>query len=66
MYYKGQGVTQDYKKAYVWFSIAAKNGYESAVKARDEASTKLTSTTLESAQSEAAALMKKIEAKGAN
>ena len=35
MYYKGQGLPQDFVIAYVWFNMGATNGNENAVKGRD-------------------------------
>ncbi len=35
MYFKGQGVTQDYKESAKWFTKAAEQGYAGAAKMRD-------------------------------
>ncbi len=35
MYYNGKGVPQDDVLAYMWFNLAAAQGYENAKKLRD-------------------------------
>ena len=50
MYYKGEGVAQDYKSAHMWFNIAAANGKGKAVKGRDLAAKKMTPSQIEKAQ----------------
>ena len=35
MYYNGQGVSQNYVQAHMWFTLAVKHGYEEAAKTRD-------------------------------
>jgi len=35
MHYTGKGVTQDYTRAYMWFSISASQGHEKAAQNRD-------------------------------
>ena len=35
MYSKGQGVTQNYPQAYAWYTVAASQGSEVAIKSRD-------------------------------
>jgi hypothetical protein len=52
---------QDYKQAYIWFSVAVTNGYDGAAAKRDKAALELTPDALTEAQSEAAALAKKIK-----
>ena len=61
MYYFGTDVPQDYKQAYIWFSVAVTNGYDDAAVKRDKAALELTPDALTEAQAEAAALVKKIE-----
>ena len=61
MYYFGTDVPQDYKQAYIWFSVAVANGYDAAAAKRDKAALELTPDALTEAQAEAAALVKKIE-----
>lgn len=51
MYSKGKGVTQDFKQAYVWFSVAAANGDLKAPEARDLIVNLLTHKDLNEAQS---------------
>ncbi len=60
-YYFGNDVPQDYKQAYIWFSIAVTNGYDDAAEKRDKAALELTPDTLAEAQAEAATLDKKIK-----
>ncbi len=50
MYAMGQGVPQDYKAAYAWFSVAAANGDEDAAKDRDVVAKELATTQLEQGQ----------------
>ena len=51
MYYHAQGVPQDVKQAYAWFSVAAASGYgDKAVKSRDRAAKQLTLAALAEAQ----------------
>lgn len=50
MYEAGQGVIQDNLRAWVWFSIAASNGSEEAVKGRDIVAKKMTSADISKAQ----------------
>lgn len=60
-YYFGNGAPQDYKQAYIWFSVAVTNGYLGAAEKRDKAALELTPDALAEAQAEAAALDKKIK-----
>lgn len=60
-FYFGDAVPQDYKQAYIWFSVAVTNGYDDAVKKRDKAALELTPDALTEAQAEAAALDNKIK-----
>ena len=50
MYYKGQGVLQDYVMAHMHYNIAAYNGNELALKNRDIISKKMTSSQIDKAQ----------------
>ena len=50
IYYKGQGVLQDYVMAYMYFNIAAINDTKGAVKNRDAVAKKMTPSQLEKAQ----------------
>jgi len=59
-YYFGSDVPQDYKQAYIWFSVAVTGGYDGAAVKRDKAALELTPDVLAEAQAEAAALDKKI------
>ena len=43
-------MTQDYKKAYAWFNIAATNGNEEAIKLRDIVAKKMDAESLSEAQ----------------
>ena len=58
-YRDGDGVPQDYAEAYAWFSVAAKNGDEMAIQARDEVKTKIDPKLLGQAESRAAEYMKR-------
>lgn len=53
MYYSGEGVLQDTIAAHMWFNIAAANGHKNAVKNRDIAADKLSSSGVEEAQKRA-------------
>jgi len=62
MYWKGQGIPQDYKKAYVLLSVSsATDGQESHIAHRDLAAEKLSPEQLVEAQAEATALFEKIQ-----
>ena len=50
MYTNGEGVAQDYKQSYAWFSSAAANGYSDAVKARGIMAKRLTPAALAEGQ----------------
>ena len=50
MYKKGQGVPQDYTQAYMWINLAAAQGFEEAVKTRDNLVKKLTPSQIEEGQ----------------
>ncbi|MEQ1845919.1 MAG: hypothetical protein ABL983_10145 [Nitrospira sp.] len=54
MYDNGQGVTQDYVRAYMWLKLAAENSksdqQKSAADARDEVARRMTSAQLAKAQ----------------
>ena len=36
MYYNGEGVTEDYRTAHMWFNIASANGVSHAAEGRDQ------------------------------
>ena len=59
MYGEGQGVTQDYVQAHMWFNIAAANGNEEARKNRDIAAKRMTATDISRAQKLAREWMEK-------
>ncbi len=50
MYHKGQGVTQDYIHAHMWWNIAASQGHEDAVVVREIFEMKMTLSQIEKAQ----------------
>jgi len=50
MYYKGQGVPQDYALAHMWWDLSGSNGYEDAVKNRNIVEKKMTPSQIEEAQ----------------
>ena len=50
LYDHGQGVAQDYVAAYVWYKIAATQGYAFAMASRDIAAEKLNTASLAEAQ----------------
>ena len=52
-YNNGEGVSRDYREAYIWYSLAAANGYSESADRRDEMASRLSSTELSAAQSEA-------------
>lgn len=45
-YFYGEGVPQDVQQAYVWFSVAAANGYTDAAQNRDAIAKRLTPAAL--------------------
>ena len=49
-YALGHGVAQDYRRAYMWFSLAVVSGYAAAVETRDAAAKGLNSLELGEAQ----------------
>ena len=53
MYYDGEGVSQDTIAAHMWWNIAAANGRTTALKNRDIAARKLSSTQIIEAQKKA-------------
>ena len=59
-YYFGNDVAQDYKQAYIWYSVAADTGWDKAIARRDKSASQLTPEDLEQAKVDAAALKKKI------
>ena len=50
MYDNGQGVPEDYVRAYAWLNLAAEQGYEPAVKARDSLRERMTPKQIARAQ----------------
>ena len=50
MYYSGQGTPQDYKKAHMWFNLAAVSGDEDSVKNRDIVAKNMTPADIAAAQ----------------
>ncbi len=50
MYAKGQGVTQDFVQAHMWFSLAAAKGEETARKGLDLVAEEMTSAEIAEAQ----------------
>jgi len=53
MFQIGKGTPQNYRSAYIWYSIAAANGDSDAARLRDGISKELDSETLSEAQNEA-------------
>ena len=56
-------VTQDYREAYIWFSVAAANGQKESTKGRDWLADKLPPAELLAAQAEAAKRRAEIQEK---
>ena len=50
MYFKGEGVPEDYEEAYGWFNIAAAQGHTNAEKARNLLRTLIASEQVQRAQ----------------
>ena len=62
MWYTGNGVDEvNYATSYAWFSLAAANGFASAVGARDYLKTVLSREELDDAQSQASQLYEKLQ-----
>ncbi len=49
MYYKGNGVIQDYTRAHMWWNIAASQGHEDAMRSRGIVEKKMTTGQVEKA-----------------
>jgi hypothetical protein len=50
MYEHGQGVKQDYVRAYLWFALGANSGDTDSAQSRDRAATLMTPTQIAQAQ----------------
>jgi hypothetical protein len=50
LYENGRGVDQDNRQAYLWYSVAAARGSESAARSRDQLSTRLTPAEIAEAE----------------
>jgi len=50
LYTNGQGITQDYISAYMWYDIAASNSVESAAGALEDLAKEMTSDDIEEAK----------------
>ena len=50
MYAKGEGVSQDYVEAYMWFNIAESNGDKQAKETRDKLLPKMSQEQIAEAQ----------------
>ncbi|HQQ64396.1 MAG TPA: tetratricopeptide repeat protein [Pseudomonadales bacterium] len=61
MYRSGKSAPPDYKKAYIWFYLAARGGNTNAISNRDIALLKLTPEELEQAQDEMEKITKSIK-----
>lgn len=53
LYYKGEGIPQNYEKAYFWFSIATAHGDDEAANKRDIVIEAMTSQQIATAREEA-------------
>ena len=53
-YENGNGVGQDFVRAYMWYSLSAAQGNDNAVKSRDALSAKMTAQQLKQAKAMAA------------
>lgn len=65
MYYDGQTTPQDFKQAYIWFSVATAMGSLLAKELRDQAIEKLNPESIEVAQSQATKLFESLASKKA-
>lgn len=63
MYYDGQIIPQDFKQAYIWFSVATAMGSLPAKKLRDQAIEKLTPESIEAAQAQATKFFESLTSK---
>ena len=50
LYKNGQGVTQDYVRAHMWWNISASSGHKNSEANRDKVTMKMTPTQIEKAQ----------------
>ncbi len=66
MYYKGKGVTKDYKQSYIWNNLAAAQGHKSAILNRDIYAKKLSLKELAEAEEFCEALVKQRNANDYN
>ena len=61
MYRKGEGVSQDYVKAYAWYHLASAQGDKQAAKGKDMLRGRMTAEQVAEAQKLAAELWDRIE-----
>jgi hypothetical protein len=61
MYWHGKGVPQDYKEAYIWYSIASVEGNKNAEGWRNSVKAKLSPAQITAAQEQAKVRLKQIE-----
>ena len=61
-YFNGEGVAQDYKQAYAWWSVAKANSYESAEKNLGILTKKMTKEQIAEAQFLSTEIYNRIEA----
>ena len=61
MYANGEGVPEDYVKAYAWMNLAAAQGQKDAVKSKDRLRPKMTSAQVAEAQKLSVELWERIE-----
>ncbi len=64
VYHLGKGAPQNYKKAYIWYSIATANGDSESEKMRDMVLKQLDNETITKAQNEAAKIFGSINNNG--
>ena len=63
MYRKGDGMPQNYGKAYVWFSVVASSGDDRGRTYRDDVATELSPEALIKAQDMATEIFERIQKK---
>ena len=61
MYFRGLGISQDYKSSYIWCSVASSSGNATAISVRNLAAEKLSPEELSDAQEMAIEVFKRIK-----
>ena len=63
MHYRGEGVPEDYVRAYVWANLAAASGVVKAKELKDQLRPQMTTEQVAEAQKRSGELLRRIESK---